>query len=49
MDEYLNSSWEEFEVRADIHKQEDGVKRFEANTLTEKTLDFPPGQGKMME
>jgi hypothetical protein len=37
------------EVRADIRKQEDGVKRFEANTLTEKILDFPPGQGKMTE
>jgi hypothetical protein len=36
-------------VWADLHKQEDGVKRFEANTLTEKILDFLPAEGKMME
>jgi hypothetical protein len=36
-------------VRADIRKQEDGVKRFETNTLTEKIFDFLPGQGKMRD
>jgi len=36
-------------VRADIPKQEGGVKRFGADTLTEKIFDFFPSQSKMME
>jgi hypothetical protein len=36
-------------VRADIHKQEDGVNRFKANTLREQIFDSLPGQGKMRE